>query len=118
MKDADCRCMTPPFSFLDFDSFDLGVDETNGRFADVTVNRCKVCGRYWLKYLVEYEAFSESGRWFRGMIEEAEVTGGSLTPETALQRIAGMEWFFYGGSYYRTTGRKSFPGMVPNPNIC
>ena len=40
---SECRCMTPPFYFLDYDSQSLGVDETNGRFGEVTChNLCVV----------------------------------------------------------------------------
>ncbi len=42
---------------------DVGVDETEGKFADVSVRRCDRCGRLWLCYFVEYEAFTASGRW-------------------------------------------------------
>ena len=67
-----------------------------GRFADATLNRCRSCGRLWLRYLVEYEVFSRSGRWARGLIsDEAAQT---ITPETAAPFLNGLDWYLYGGS--------------------
>lgn len=101
-----CHCMTPPFSFKDYDSQLLGVDETNGRFGEVSIETCKACGSRWLRYFVEYEAFSESGRWYRGQVTPEMVE--SLTPEQAPELLADLPWHFYGGSYFRTTGRKGY----------
>jgi hypothetical protein len=100
----ECHCMTPPFHYLDFDSETLGIDETNGRFGEVSVQTCKACGRKWLHYLVEYEAFSKSGRWFHGLVS-VEVLR-SLRPESAVALLESLLWYFYGGSYFGTTGRK------------
>ena len=101
---AECRCTAPPFDFLDYDSELLGVDETNGRFGEVSVETCKACGAKWLRYFVEYEAFSESGRWYRGLVTAESLR--SLTPELAVALLESLPWYFYGGSYFRTTGRK------------
>jgi hypothetical protein len=82
----------------------VGVDETKGRFADVTVEKCLSCGRLWLRYFVEYEGFSQSGRWYMGVISEE--VAGSVVPETALGVLEGLEWHVYGGSYFKTAGRR------------
>lgn len=99
-----CRCMTPPFNYQDFNSASLGVDETNGRFGEVTIETCRACGAMWLRYFVEYEFFSESGRWYRGPVTWEMVW--LLKPEQAPELLASLPWYFYGGSYFRTTGRK------------
>src|SRR3712207_7104634 len=66
---ADCDyCMTPPFDYRDFDTSPLGVDMTKGRNGEVTVETCKACGSVWLRYFVEWEWYSESGRWYRGPV--------------------------------------------------
>jgi hypothetical protein len=96
--------MTPPFFYLDYDSVSLGVDETRGRYGEVTVETCKACGSVWLRYLVEYEFFSESGRWYRGRVTPEMVE--SLKPEQAPELLASLPWYFYGGSYFRTLGRE------------
>lgn len=101
---SECRCMTPPFYFDDFDSQLLGIDETNGRGGEVTVETCKACGKKWLRYFVEYPSFSESGRWYRGLVTLDMIE--SLKAEQAPELLAHLPWYFYGGSYFRTTGRK------------
>jgi hypothetical protein len=96
--------MTPPFRYTDYDSRPLGVDKTNGRFGEVSVETCKACGQMWLRYFVEYEFFSESGRWYRGPVTHAMVE--SLRPEQAPELLANLPSYFYGGSYFRTPGRE------------
>lgn len=103
---SECRCMTPPFHYLDYETAELGIDMTKNRGGEVTVETCKACGSKWLRYFVEYEAFSESGRWYRGLVTPEQLE--SLTPERAPELLAGLPWYFYGGSYYRTLGRKSY----------
>ena len=110
---SECRCMTPPFYFLDYDSQSLGVDETNGRFGEVTIDTCKACGKKWLQYFVEYPSFSESGRWYRGLVTPEIVK--SITPERAPELLAGLPWHFSGGSYFRTTGRRGTGPIMVDP---
>lgn len=100
----ECRCIRPPFRYLDYETVSLGVDETGGRCGEVTVETCKACGSIWLRYFVEYEFFSESGRWYRGQVTREMIE--SLTPEQAPELLARLPWYFYGGSYFRTLGRK------------
>ncbi len=101
---TECRCMTPPFDFRDYDIESLGIDETNGRFGDVTVETCKRCGAQWLRYFVEYEGMPSSGRWYRGLVSPEMLSG--LTPDQAPAVLAGLPWYFYGGSYFETSGQK------------
>jgi hypothetical protein len=110
---SECRCMTPPFYFLDYDSQSLGVDETNGRFGEVTIETCKACGRKWLHYFVEYPSFSESGRWYRGLVTPEILK--LITPERAPELLAGLPWHFSGGSYFRTTGRRGTGPIMIDP---
>ena len=103
-----CVCEQGGARFTEFESRDVGRDETEGRFADVTLNLCRTCGRTWLRYLVEYEAFSRSGRWARGLISEADAN--TISPETAVAHLNGLEWYLYGGSYFDgISGRRSGP---------
>lgn len=96
--------MMPPFHYTDFESEFVGVDKTNGRFGEVSIETCKTCGSKWLRYFVVYEAFTASGRWYRGLLSQKILN--SLTPEGAVEALAGLPWHFYGGSYFETTGRK------------
>jgi hypothetical protein len=103
-----CVCLDAGAPFNTFETRALGCDETDGRFGQATLDRCRRCGRIWLRYVVEYEAFSRSGRWARGLIREDDVE--TLTPETALGRLHGLAWYLYGGSYFNgASGRRSGP---------
>ena len=93
-----CVCEQGSARFNEFDAKAVGCDETEGRFAEVTLNRCRTCNRLWLRYMVEYEAFSRSGRWARGLISEAAAE--TMTPERAVEHLIGLEWYLYGGSYF------------------
>ena len=106
-----CRCMTPPFDHRDFVREELGVDEARGRFADVAIERCIRCGRAWLRYQYEIEAFSGSGRWYRGLLTPEQVA--RVTPANALEILAELPWHLYGGSYFGTTGRRSDVPLDP-----
>lgn len=104
MAAVDCRCLTPPFHHTDFESREVGVDESAGRFAEVSIEQCRACERKWLRYFFEQEAFSESGRWYRVLISDAEAA--SVTATTALELMSRRSWHFCGGSYFATTGKR------------
>lgn len=78
----------------------IGVDETNGRYADVTVFRCAACGRLWLHYHVEYEHIPASGRWARGLIDDASAV--AIKPEETADYLDDLEWYIYGARYMGT----------------
>jgi hypothetical protein len=103
-----CACEQAGASYRQFESRDLGCDETEGRFAEVTLDRCRTCGRLWLHYLVEYEAFSRSGRWARGLISDESAR--TIRPEAAVPYLNGLDWYLYGGSYFDgIAGRRCGP---------
>ena len=95
---SECQCWNSGANYQQFDRPRLvGVDTTEGRFADVTLEECRTCGDLWLGYQVEYEAFSKSGRWARRQICKADAN--EITPETALQYIEADQ-YAYGGTYF------------------
>jgi len=102
---VNCPCMTPPIDHRDFVKTELGMDQTQGRFADVAIDRCKHCGALWLVYHYELEGISKSGRWYRGLI--TSVHAAAATAGNALRILEGLGWHLYGGSYYDTTGKRS-----------
>ena len=102
--------MTPPVSYLDYETESLGVDMTKGRHGEVTVETCRACGSKWLRYLIEWEWLSESGHWYRGLVTREMIE--SLRPEQAVELLEGLPWYFYGGSYFRTLGRKGSGRIV------
>lgn len=79
-----------------------GYDETNGRFGEVSILRCRTCRRFRLRYFVEYEGFSGSGRWGRGLIDEADIE--RTTPGNGIEHLHALPWFLYGGSYWGKAG--------------
>jgi hypothetical protein len=101
---TDCVCMHPPFDYRDFSSVSVGTDETNGRFADVTIDACNKCQSKWLRYFVEYAGFSQSGRWYRGQVSDE--VARTVTPESAVAVLEKLGSYFYGGSYFRSTGAR------------
>jgi hypothetical protein len=97
-----CPCESPTASRDLLMGLRSGVDETDGRYADVTVYRCRACGQHWVHYRVEYEAFSKSGRWARGKISDE--AAGTMMPEEAADHIMQQPWYIAGGSYFDSTG--------------
>jgi hypothetical protein len=101
---AACPCLTKgPRHPNDRLERQLGVDETEGRFASVRLTRCLACGRLWLGYHVEYEAITGSGRWATSPIGDNEAV--AITPETAAAYIHAAPFHVSGGSYWGTAGR-------------
>ncbi len=104
IQTSDCKCHKPPLLFSDYKSRLVGIDTTNGRYGEVTIEKCVHCKSRWLHYLVEYESFSRSGRWYRGLISKKTIK--TITPENAVDVLKSLEWYLYGGSYFSSTGQK------------
>ena len=100
MPDA-CKCATPPFWYLDYETAELGDDE---HCAEVTLDTCKHCGQVWLKYLIEEAHFSRSGRWWRIALSDEQLS--QVTAGNARELIEHQAWAFVGGSYFDSPGRK------------
>jgi hypothetical protein len=99
---TNCRCNYVPPRHFDYDRQYIGVDETDGRFAEVAIDTCKYCGTKWINYFYEVEGFSGSGRWYRGIIgEEAAATISASTAATWLEQL---DQYMYGGSYFDSEG--------------
>jgi hypothetical protein len=106
----ECACLLDGPQKPDvIDETYVGCDKTSGRFADVSLLRCSRCRRLWLRYAVEYEAFSRSGRWAEAPVTDAEAD--AMTPEAAAAFLDRAEFCIVGGSYYghaRRRGRGPF----------
>lgn len=102
---TECRCHNPPFDHRDFVFTLVGIDMTNGRYGEVSLETCANCGAKWLHYFVEYEAFTASGRWFRAPISGEALE--TLAPEQAIPFIERQPWYFRGGSYYQSRGQRA-----------
>lgn len=96
---SDCECFSPNARYDQFhERRSLDWDTTNGRFADVQINECVTCGQLWLRYFVEYEAFTCSGRWGRGMIDPVKAM--TIRPEDATSFLAKLPSYIRGGSFF------------------
>ena len=105
-KHAVCACLELGPKYPDVsDERDVGCDLTEGRFADVTLLRCARCGRLWLRYAVEYEAFTASGRWAEAPIDDA--SAANIRPETAAKFLETVDWHIRGGSYWGHTAKRN-----------
>lgn len=97
-----------------FDQFEIerevGVDLTNGRYADVQVLRCVACRQLWLTYAVEYADRSRSGRWARGQIDCGSVD--AITPESATAYLHGLASYHSFGPLSEGEGRTSRSGPM------
>jgi hypothetical protein len=82
-----------------YETTDLGVDKTDNCYGEVELHVCRNCGTRWLRYFVEYEAFTASGRWFYGLLPD--VLPMPLTAENAIPILNSLPWHIYGGSYFR-----------------
>ena len=101
--ETNCPCEDPEAPRGLLSSHRGGVDETWGRFADVTISRCRRCGQHWVKYQLEYEAFSRSGRWARGKID-ADLAA-TIAVEEVAEHINALPAYIAGGSYFGSTGQ-------------
>jgi hypothetical protein len=100
--------MTPPLDYRDYDRTEVGVDDTNGYYPEISIQRCIHCSRVWLHYYIESEGYPRSGRWYRGVITPLQAE--SVTVAGALAILAGLSWHLYGGGHYGTTGaRRDLP---------
>ena len=106
-----CRCETPPIDYRDYAADDMGVDQDHGRFSDARIDRCRWCGRLWLHYHRELEAFSGSGRWYRGVVTPEQAVRALSADAT--QILAELSWHLYGGSYFDHAGHRSDAPIDP-----
>lgn len=96
-----CICEKPPMNQNDYRSSEVGTDHTNGRHGEVTIQQCKLCQRIWVHYLAEFEHYSHSGRWYKGIVAKKDLSG--ITPENAVAYLESLEWYLYGGSFFGNT---------------
>lgn len=93
-----CACEKPTQNYTEYRSSEVGIDHTNGRNAEVTIQQCKLCQRIWVHYFVEFENDSNSVRWYKGIVAKKDLSG--ITPENAVEHLENLEWYVYGGSFF------------------
>jgi len=97
-----CACEKPDSNYTEYRSSELGIDHTNGRYAEVSIQQCKLCQRIWIHYFVEFESFSKSGRWYKGIVSKKDRP--QITPENAVEYLESLDWYVFGGSYFDSSG--------------
>jgi len=90
---AECSCITPPFYHDDYESELISIDQADGRFGEISILRCRMCGSTWLNYFIEYEGYEHSSRWYRGMVTAEQLA--RLIPEQVPVFFAGLPWYFF-----------------------
>ncbi|MBV8327694.1 hypothetical protein [Chryseobacterium sp.] len=93
-----CACEKPGSNYTEYRSSELGIDHTDGRDGEVTIQQCKLCQRIWIHYFVQHESFSKSGRWYKGIVSKKDRS--QITPENAVEYLENLEWYVYGGSFF------------------
>jgi predicted metal-dependent HD superfamily phosphohydrolase len=97
-----CTCVDPRCPAAAFETRYVGVDKTDGRFADVSIWTCRTCGSLWLHYRLEKEGFRGAGRWYRGILSPEAAR--DLQPADAASLVARWSWHFQGGTYFGSAG--------------
>jgi hypothetical protein len=102
-SNTTCACLTTPSVQTLVIFQELGYDS---QYGEASLLVCAACGQFWLRYLYENEGFSRSGRWYMGPVAFGQING--ITGENAKETLEGLEWYFFGGSYFGgKTGRSS-----------
>jgi hypothetical protein len=94
MKTKECIC----FQSTQQRDVPFSVVGMTDDYADITIGKCPKCGQVWLRYLYENEGFTGSGRWYLGAI--SDVQANLIQANQAKAILEGLEWFWFGGSYY------------------
>ncbi len=97
-----CECFEAAGGPVNPEIIFSGVDTTNSNYGDVTLSKCTRCSTVWLRFFIEYESFSRSGRWYRAPIPPERLS--EVTAESAISVLNSLEPRFAGGSYYDSTG--------------
>lgn len=104
-----CGCLAAPGDTL-LTLKELGLDS---RLAEASILVCRVCGRRWLRYFYEVEAFTGSGRWYLGHVTPEQAS--ALTAEGAKGALEGLDWYYYGGSYFGGRSGRTAGEVLLNP---
>jgi hypothetical protein len=100
-----CHCETPPFNYQNYTELYGGYDKKHGH---ISVSECKKCKTRWLKYLIEEEWQTSSGRWWRVKLDTSSI---SIEIEDARQFIEQQTEGFFGGSFFGHAG-KALKGKI------
>lgn len=97
-----CACEKPTSNYTEYRSSALGIDHTDGRNAEVSVQQCKLCQRIWIHYCIEFENAPQSERWYKGIVSKKDRP--QISPENAVEFLESLDWYVYGGAFFESTG--------------
>ncbi len=108
---GECECQHEGlWHYSKFEEKPLGRDSGSFTdFADVSLLKCKACGRLWLHVLVEQEHLTAAGRWARAIISEDDAK--TMSPDRARQHLDAAPWYIFGGSYFGHAGKRGTKGV-------
>lgn len=90
MPAQECECLrSGPLAGSKATTY-LGIDPTDGRFAEVEIEECTFCRRTWLHYQIEIGGDPQVIRSFRGLVDRSLLT--RITPETAVEVLESLPW--------------------------
>jgi hypothetical protein len=96
--------LCPCFNLKDFAKQVKNIKSvTDSFYGEIDLSQCKKCRRYWIKYFYEQESFTKSGRWYRGLIDSERIH--VLDPEAVEAYFENLDWYYYGGSFFGSTGQ-------------
>lgn len=98
---SECECMKPPLNLVAGAKIRLGTDV---RYGEASITVCNACRSHWLVYQIEFEGFTQSGRWYRGLLPPFQ--GTKIEPDDVPAYLESLPWFFVGGPYFGHTGKK------------
>jgi len=106
-RECHCILLEDWPSYEDYETTDLGNDPGGGRHAEVSMDRCRACGRVWLTYLLEDASETGSGQWYRCLLTETETA--RVSARNALGLLESAAWHQYGGSFFGQCGTMDGP---------
>ena len=98
----ECACGHPPFVGAEFHRRVLGRDPTDGRDAEVAVEKCRSCGAHWLEYALTDAEAVHPHRWCRGAISKGKAK--RVTVASAVAVLESLPGYFFGGSSFEESG--------------
>ena len=107
----DCTCFEPESFKDDFERTMLGLDRTSqDGLAEVSLDRCRRCGRLWLHYFVDFPDVPESSRWYRAPVTPEMAQ--DVAPHSAAALLERLPWRLQGGAYHGRRGERATGPMV------
>ena len=108
MAAQDCQCWDEQCQSVHFEIEPVSTTRNGPSVDRVELWTCNSCATRWLRLTVEDEANPAWSKWFRGLVPaDAAPAHAEISPEEALELLGSMNWHYYGGAYYRSSGDRS-----------